>query len=108
MGPGQKSDPSKKKQVSGGAGTDTPEDEVRGENTAAYMCVRHKVWLRLCCQIMFMNNIATIHFLSRIPRYTYMLLYEPSLTKVYHGISEINALLDAYSHFILQSIYPIK
>ena len=43
MGPGQKSDPSKKKQVSGGAGTDTPEDEVRGENTAAYMCVRHKV-----------------------------------------------------------------
>ena len=43
MGPGQKPDPSKKKQGSGGAGTDTPEDEVRGENTAAYMCVRHKV-----------------------------------------------------------------
>ena len=43
MGLGQKSAPSKKKQGSGGAGTDTPEDEVRGENTAAYMCVRHKV-----------------------------------------------------------------
>ena len=43
MGPGQKSDPSKKKQGSGIASTDTPEDEVRGENTAAYMCVRHKV-----------------------------------------------------------------
>ena len=43
MGPGQNSDPSKKKQGPGGVGTDTPEDEVRGENTAAYMCVRHKV-----------------------------------------------------------------
>ena len=58
MGPGQKSDPSKKKQGSGGAGTETPEDEVRGENTVAYMCVCHRV----CCQIMLVNNIATKHF----------------------------------------------
>ena len=57
MGPGQKPDPSKKKQGLGGAGTDTPEDEVRGENTAAYMCVRHRVRLRLWCQITLLNSI---------------------------------------------------
>lgn len=60
MGPGQKSDPIKKKQGSGGAGTGTPEDEVRGVNTVAYMCVCHRVRLRLCCQITLLNNIPTM------------------------------------------------